>query len=301
MEKEGKAPKTIKRTNTALNSVLKYAYRMGIIHENPCDRIRLPKNTADTSLHYFTLEQSQIFLDCLSKEFSIEHPEVIRSNGRKIPAYAETVRTQYQFTPYFYLAIYGGFRRGELIALTWNDIDFDNQTISINKAVTKTKEGQLIKDTKTVAGNREIKLPSQCFKVLKKWKVQQLQLSISMGNDWKGETGKNFDKNYIFIQIENGLQMHVDTPSKKFKKIIDLYNQTCENEEDKLPRIRLHDLRHTSATLLLANHVDIETVSHRLGHSKPSITLDVYGHWMEETDKTASDTLESLFSQSKQA
>ena len=67
--------------------------------------------------------------------------------------------------------------------------------------------------------------------------------------------------------------------------------------ETKPMPISVH-LRHTSATLLLANHVDIETVSHRLGHSKPSITLDEYGHWMEETDRTASDTLENLFKKS---
>ena len=95
-----------------------------------------------------------------------------------------------------------------------------------------------------------------------------------------------------------GSRMDIDTPSHKFKKAIEYYNSTCTNEEDKLPLIHLHDLRHTSATLLLANHVDIETVSHRLGHSKPSITLDEYGHWMEETDRTASDTPETLFNKS---
>ena len=301
MEIDGKAPKTIKRTNTALNSVMRYAYRMGIIQENPCDRVRLPKNTTDTSLHYFTIEQAQAFLNSLSKEFTIQHPEVRRSNGRIIPSYTETVKIHSQFIPYFYLAIYGGFRRGELVALTWQDIDFENRTVSINKAIAKTKDGQVIKGTKTVAGNREIKLPSDCFKILKQWKLEQMQLSISMGSLWKGQKGKNFDMNHIFIQTESGNRMDVDTPTHKFKKIIALYNSTCEKEEEKLPDIHLHDLRHTSATLLLANHVDIETVSHRLGHSKPSITLDVYGHWMEETDNKASDTLESLFSKVKKA
>ena len=295
MEQEGKAPTTIKRANAVLNSVMKYAYRMEIIHENPCDRIRLPKCKADTDLHYFTLDQAGRFLDSLSVEYTIDHPEVIRSNGRRIPAYTETVRTPYQYVPFFYLAIYGGFRRSEIIALTWEDIDFQNRTISITKAITKTKDGQFVKETKTVAGNRKIMLPSQCFTVLKEWKLKQMQIAFSMGESWKGKTGKDFDKNNIFIQMENGLRMDVDTPTHKFKKAIKDYNATCTNEEDKLPDIHLHDLRHTSATLLLANKVDIETVSHRLGHSKPSITLDVYGHWMKETDRTASDTLENLF------
>lgn len=300
METEGKAPKTIKRANTALNSVMRYAYRMGIIYENPCNRIRLPKNKADTDLHYFTLDQANRFLESLSEEVKVKHPAIMRSNGRIIPEFTETVIIQYQFIPYFFLSIYGGFRRSELIALTWNDIDFDSKTVSINKAVAKTKEGQIIKTTKTVAGNREIMLPSQCFAVLKEWKIKQMQLALSLGCNWKGETGKYFDNNYIFIQIENGLRMDVDTPSHKFKKLIKLYNDT-HSEEEQLPNIHLHDLRHTSATLLLANRVDLETVSHRLGHSKPSITLDVYGHWMKETDRSASDTLENLFSRTKEA
>jgi integrase len=66
-------------------------------------------------------------------------------------------------------------------------------------------------------------------------------------------------------------------------------------EAEKLPSIRLHDLRHTAATLLLSEGVDIETVSHRLGHSKASITLDVYGHALETKDRAAADKLEELF------
>lgn len=295
METKGKAPKTIKRTNTALNSVMRYAYRMNIIQENPCNRIRLPKNKVDTDLHYFTLDQAERFLNSLSEEFTIDHPEVIRSNGRKIPAYTETITTPFQYVPFFYLAIYGGFRRSEIVALTWEDVDFQNRTVSITKAITKTKDGQFVKETKTVAGNREIMLPSQCFSVLKEWKLKQMELAFSMGDSWKGKTGKEFDKNNIFIQMENGLRMDVDTPTHRFKKAITNYNASCTTDEDLLPDIHLHDLRHTSATLLLANKVDIETVSHRLGHSKPSITLDVYGHWMKETDRTASDTLENLF------
>lgn len=299
MKQEGKAPTTIKRTNAVLRSVMKFACRARIIHENPCgsDWIKLPKIKADTDLHYFTLDQANRFLNSLSEEYTIEHPEVIRKNGRKIPAYTETVTTPFQYVPFFYLAIYGGFRRGEIIALTWNDIDFKNRTVSVTKAVAKTKGVQIIKEPKTVASYREIMLPSQCFEVLKEWKLKQMELAFSMGKSWKGETGKNFDNNFIFIQLENGLRMDVDTPTHRFKKAIENYNSACTKKEDKLPLIHLHELRHTSATLLIANGVDIETVSHRLGHSKPSITLNVYGHWMEETDRTASDTLENLFKQ----
>ena len=299
MKNEGKATATIKRTHCIINSVFKYAYRMEVIKDNPCDRIELPKTKQNNELHYFTLEESKRFLDALTKVYSIKYKGSVRTLSKTGEAYTvkdyeakHTIPLQYQ--SYFTLAIYGGFRRGELIALTWNDIDFDNSTVSITKSVAKTKEGQIVKSTKTVAGEREIKLPKQCFEVLANWRKEEKALALTLGSYWKGYRGKDFDKNPLFI-TEDGERMNLDTPYHKFKEIVKMYNDQCEKEEDKLPVIRLHDLRHTSATLLLSENVDIETVSHRLGHSKASVTLDVYGHWMKETDEKASATLESLF------
>lgn len=100
------------------------------------------------------------------------------------------------------------------------------------------------------------------------------------------------DDQPLFVQ-DDGRRMDLDTITHKMPKLIRQYNH-CANVSDTLPVIRFHDLRHTSATLLLAAGADIETVSHRLGHSQASVTLDVYGHWMKETDKTAADTLGRL-------
>ncbi|MDO4207592.1 MAG: tyrosine-type recombinase/integrase, partial [Lachnospiraceae bacterium] len=119
-------------------------------------------------------------------------------------------------------------------------------------------------------------------------------IDLQMGTAWKAFKELPQDDRPVFTQIETGKRMDVATPSHKFKDILDRYNASAP-EGEKLPQIRLHDLRHTSATLLLSNNMDIETVSHRLGHSKASVTLDVYGHWTEETDKTASQTLARLF------
>lgn len=299
MKKEGKASGTIKRAHCVINSVFKYAYRMEVIKDNPCSRIELPKSKQNNDLHYFTLDESKRFLGALTKEYTHKYKgseRVLSSTGEtySVGDYEakHTIPTQYQ--SYFSLAIYGGFRRGELIALTWEDINFENQTVSITKSVAKTKSGQIVKSTKTVSGERVIKLPRQCFETLAIWKKEQKELSLTLGTYWKGYRGKDFDRNPVFI-TDNGERMNLDTPYHKFKDIIALYNGQCEREEDKLPNIRLHDLRHTSATLLLSENVDIETVSHRLGHSKASITLDVYGHWMKETDEKASNTLENLF------
>lgn len=300
MRDEGKAPKTIRRTHTAINSVFRYAYKMGVVQENVCNRCEMPKLKTDTDLHYYTVEQAKKLLSLLTQDYTTTHKahtRTLKKTGESyiVPEYIETHHIPTQWKSYFTLAIYGGFRRGEMVALTWEDIDFEKETISINKAVAKTKTGQIIKETKTVAGNREIKMPSSCFSLLKEWKLEQMGLSMSLGEKWTGYRGKSFDKNWVYIQLDSGARMDVDTPSHKFKSILNLYNSNCENEEDKLPIIRLHDLRHTSATLLLSQNVDIETVSHRMGHSKASITLDVYGHWLKETDEKASNVLNQMF------
>ena len=183
-----------------------------------------------------------------------------------------------------------------MVALTWEDIDFETHTVSINKAAAKTKKrGQIIKSTKTAAGNRVLILPKSCFVTLRAWKSEQRQLAMRLGSAWAGETGKNFDKNYVFIQLDSGRMMNLDTPGHRFKSILKRYNSTVKNEADRLPQIRLHDLRHTSASLLIAEKVDIAEVSRRMGHSDISVTLNIYTHPQPEKDSEAADALERMF------
>lgn len=239
--------KTIKRTFGIVNGIFKYAYTLGYIEANPSNRVVFPKNTkTDNKIHYFTKEQAKIFLGLLKQE-----------------------HIQYQI--YFNLALYGGFRRGELVALTWNDIDAKNKQISINKAIHKYSGGEMVKEPKTRGSIRDVVVPDVCFELLEKWR----------------EINKN---EYVFIQ-KNGERMCIDTPSHKFNEILKIYNTTAEIP---LPVIRLHDLRHTSATLLLGNNVDIETVSARLGHTLCSTTLDIYGHALKDNDIKASNVLDTI-------
>ena len=300
---EGKSPATVRQYFIAINSVFKYAFKKEIIRENPCLRCDdLPQSDTDTDLHFFTLDQSKRFLKALSMEFPFTVKERKRKDGSgeiyPVKSYTTTRKISPMWKAYFYVAIYGGFRRGEMVALTWEDIDFEKRSVRITKSVTKTRtKGQIVKEPKTPKSVREIRLPNECFEILSDWKKQEIKLMWELGTAWEGFRGKNFDKNCVFIRLDTGARVDVDTPSHKFKEIIQMYNESLrEVEEDLiLPDIRLHDLRHTSATLLLASNTDIETVSHRLGHSRASITLDVYGHALETMDEKASDTLERIF------
>ena len=189
---EDLAPASIRRYFAVVSLVFKYAYRLGIIESNPCNRVELPKASAlsNTDIHCFDVEQVNRFLDLVENGFTIDHPEKTRKNGAPLPAHSEEITFSSQWLAYFYLAIYGGFRRGELIALTWEDIDFENRTVNIEKARSRTKEGTITKGPKSKAGYREIQLPAECFKVLQVWKKEQRSTMLLIGKEWKGKTGR---------------------------------------------------------------------------------------------------------------
>ena len=299
--------KTVRRTFTAINSVFKYAFMMQVISENPCQRVQLPKQKVDNmntgyveEIHCFNLEQANRFLKALTMEYVYtekEHDCLWGKSGKiyHVKAREKRLEVSIQYQAYFTLALYSGFRRGEMIALVWDDVNFDENTVRICKATANLKEGQVIKSPKTYAGYRTIRLPKQCFEILKKWKLEERAHAFQMGEKWKGKQILDFGQQWVFIQ-KNGEQMNVSSPRQKFKDIIAWYNRQCDPNQ-RLPEIRLHDLRHTSATLLLASGIDIETVTKRMGHKHASTTLDVYGHALESVDITASEKLERLLAQ----
>jgi integrase len=116
----------------------------------------------------------------------------------------------------------------------------------------------------------------------------------SFGSAWEGNQD-DFEKQNVFIQVQNGKPIRVDTPTHKFRELLDHYNASCKDESQKLPTIRLHDLRHTMITYLLANGLDPMTASKRAGHSKPSTTMDIYGEVLKSQDRKAANMLESMF------
>lgn len=311
MKSRGLAPRTIKRAIVPINSVFSYAYRLRLIQENPCERCELPKIKQDTAIHYFTVDQAKRFLKFLSEPYTTTHKahERIDDTGKaySVPEYTEKHITQYQFRVFFNLAIYGGFRRGELIGLQWHDIDFEKNKISIVRAAAKVSGGQIIKEPKTAKGKRVVTMPAESMDLLREWNIRQKELCMKLGTQWQGERGDNYNRNFVFIQIDSGKEMYLDTPSSKFRKTITRYNQMIDEdikkkkatEDDKLPMIKLHDLRHSSATLLISQGMDVETLAARLGHAHPSTTLDIYGHALPENDEIAASIIERLFAVSE--
>lgn len=232
------------------------------------------------------------FLNALNETYTTDyksHTRVVNNNCYNVSAYKESRAIPTQFKVHFNLAIYGGLRLGELLALTWEDIDFKNNTININKSTACVAGKQIIKSTKNKSSERVISIYQPVMQLLKFYKLEQNKYRLMLGNKWEGD-------GHLFIQW-NGRLMNQSTPYHTFKDIIKKYNASVKNEVDKLPSIRFHDLRHTSATLLIAADTDIKTISARLGHAQTSTTLNIYAHSYKKLDEVAADTIGNMLNQ----
>lgn len=185
----------------------------------------------------------------------------------------------------FNLAVFSGLRKGEMLALQWSDIDFENSTVSVTKAAAVVDGKQVCKAPKTKNSRREVSIPRFLTDRLHSMMVEQTKTKESLGAYWKGS-------NWLFTQSD-GSMMSYSTPYATFQDAIDRYNADKE-PADQLPHIPFHGLRHTSATLLIAAHQDVRTVSNRLGHAQASTTMNIYAHALKENDRTASNALENM-------
>lgn len=282
---------TIKKTQDVLSSVLRTAVDWELIDRNPMDKIRVVGEYTPDKIAFFTPGQAIIFLEYIEKPYKVKtkgHRRV-DDTGKDytVGDYERSKEIPEQLRVLFNLAIYGGLRKGELLALEWSDFDFSNNTVSITKSVSVVAGVQITKEPKTKNSIRTVSLPGFLVQRVKRLKKERIAYRLSLGDYWKGGE-------WLFIQ-DNGQQMSYSTPYSAFHDTIVRYN--ADKAPDKqLPVIPFHGLRHTSATLLIAGNQDVRTVSARLGHAQPSTTMNIYTHALKETDRKAADALENILS-----
>lgn len=177
------------------------------------------------------------------------------------------------------LALDSGIRRGELTGLTWEDIDFKNETINVNKATQYTKElGIFEKETKTATSDRKIYISKTTINILKKYKVEQMEKKIKLGSKW-GNSKRVFTTDY-------GYDMHPETPSQIFETIIKRY---------RLKRITFHALRHTSISLMISKGIQVQVISKKAGHSSVQVTHNTYSHFFDSEFKKCANEMDNIF------
>jgi integrase len=184
--------------------------------------------------------------------------------------------------PLIYLAVKTGMRKGELFALRWDDIDFDNREIYVQHNIHRFyKEGQLtyqFSTPKTASSCRTIRIGEKTIEVLLMQK-QAVNLKRPLaGNRWQ-------ELNLVFPN-SIGTPLNSSNVNKKYHAIL---------EEAGLKRIRFHDMRHIAASIMLSHSVPIMTVSHILGHSQASTTLNMYGHHFDTANMQAALMMDDLF------
>lgn len=285
----GYSKRTIAKTRNVLSSILRTATEDELIDHNPLDKVRVRAEDTAETLKFFTPDQAATFLEYIEKPYTVKSKghKRIDDTGKEytVGDYERTLEIPEQLRVLFNLAIYGGLRKGELLALEWSDIDFDADTISITKAVSVVNGKQITKAPKTKNSRRTVSIPHFLTQRLRELRRERLKYRLSVGDYWQGAE-------WVFVQ-DNGKQMSYSTPYSAFHDTIIRYNEN-KKPDDQLPLIPFHGLRHTSATLLIASKQDVRTVSSRLGHAQASTTMNIYAHALKETDRKASNALESM-------
>lgn len=241
------AAKTIKNYISYVSTVFEYAIRLDMMSRNPCTRANIPTGkTKERDI--YTLDEAQIFIDTLIKKASLV------------------------YQCYFILAIYSGFRRGELSGLTWDNIDFKNHIITIDKALYYTKADGIVVDTpKTETSQRSLKLPEIIFDYLKRLKDFYADEAVRLGTKWE-------DNNFVF-RNETGSVLSPLSPNSWLHKF-------CEREN--LRYVNIHSFRHLNASLLIDSGASVKTVQTCMGHSMASTTLNIYAHAFRQSQAKAS-------------
>ena len=231
----------VKKLKSYTSLILKYAVKMQIIQFNPMDNATIPKRNEKTRSEdtlYYTKDELKQFLEIVDSYNNTEWKVLFR------------------------LLAFTGARKGEILALTWNDINFSENTIDINKTLASTKTAVVVQSPKSKSSIRNVSIDTETARILRLWKLRQREEFLKVGITPK-------TKQLVFCNSQNGFKW-IFFPNYTLKKI-------CEQHNFKL--IKIHGFRHTHASLLFeSGNMSIKAVQHRLGHSDIQTTMNIYTH-----------------------
>lgn len=245
----GLSAKTILEHHRVISSILSQAVKEQLIPSNTAQRATPPK-VPKHEMKAFEVEELQAILNALKKE---------------------PIKWQVMTN----LLIATGARRGEILGLRWNCVDWENDRLYLRENRVYTAETGAISTTLKTGENRYVTVSATVMELLRQWQAEQAETFSAL---------KITPSDYI-LTAENGSPMHPDSPTDWLAKF---------SKRHGLPPIHPHMFRHTQASLLISEGVDILTVSKRLGHAKVSTTLDIYSHVLAKSDEKACSAIDSL-------
>ncbi|MDR1002430.1 MAG: site-specific integrase [Oscillospiraceae bacterium] len=240
LQELGVSNNTVIRRHANIRKALQYAFKVGLIDNNPADRVERPKKSPFVGSIYNAKELEQLF-------------EKVKGDPLELGVI---------------LAAFYGLRRSEVVGLKWNAIDFDQKTVSIRHTVTQiTIDGKstiIAKDrTKTKSSYRTLPLVAPFEALLHEMKAKQLQNRRLCGREYN-----TADAEYIYVN-DLGEFIKPGFITQHFPLLLEKYG---------MRRIRFHDLRHSCASLLYANGVSLKEIQEWLGHSDIGTTSNIYTH-----------------------
>ena len=248
LEDDGYATSTIKHLRVILNGTLDRAVMHEVLVRNPMDKLAF-KGKPGEKREVWTPEQAAAFV--------------------------RETREDYQAAALVF-ALMTGMRRGEVLGLKWDDLDFKKGTLRINRSLVTVNGSAQVSTPKTESSKRLLSLSPDTLAFLKEHWDRQITLALSKAGDWV-ETG------YVFTNT-SGEAWHPDSVRTTMHRV-------CRKAA--IPVITIHGLRHTHTSLMARKGIPVEVISKRLGHAKISTTMDVYRHLYEdELQNGAVDLLE---------
>src|SRR5690625_105793 len=234
-----------KSVHKNLSAILNYAIQMEYLNINVAREVGNVDAKEDNSINFWTLEEFKRFLKVVNNV---------------------------RYYTLFMVLFYSGARIGEILALTWNDIDFKNNLIDINKRYYRTK----INTPKSDSSIRKIKLPNHTINLLRQLKLKE-----------------KYKKDDYFIFGEFYKPINQSTVTHQFHKYLNMFID--EKGKQTLKRIRIHNFRHSHASYLVNKGYDIQIISSRLRHNKISTTYDIDSHLYTNKEDEAVKNMESDF------
>ena len=243
----GLSAQTVVHHHRVLHRALKQAVQHLLIARNPCDAVEPPRP-----------EKAEVRVVDEAQAAELLHS----LKGTRL--FAPTI-----------LALVTGMRRGELLALTWPDIDMENQVMSVRRSLQQTNEGVSVKMPKSGRG-RTIALPPIAVEALSRHKAEQAQERLALG--------PAYENNGLVFARADGSAWPPDSFTSAFAAAL---------RKAKLPHLNFHALRHSHATMLLKSGINPKVVSERLGHAKVGTTLDIYSHVLPGMQEEAAQRIDS--------
>lgn len=253
-QEDGVSPNTVGHYHACIHAALKHAVQYEILKDNPASRVTPPRPKKFKG-GFYTVEEVQVLFDTL------------RGTKMELPVY---------------LACWFGMRRGEICGLRWSDIDFKGRLLSINGTMVDRpgkdghRETYYQDQAKTESSLRTYPLTEQMVSYLKRAKLHQLENRMRYGQDYNREWA-----DFVCVD-DHGDLVTPNYLSWTFPKFL---------EKHGLRRIRLHDLRHTCASILLSKGAQMYDIKDWLGHDCITTTIDLYGHLDIEAKKSIASTL----------